>query len=382
MSEWTTLFVVAAGLYVIECCVWTKSTRTVLYRHCWRRVWRVARGADLPGNFRGGIALVDPIGWSGAVAIAGEWPISISPAGLVNSAPAGTRSGTSGSRYVPFDEIRHVEAQPGEIRINGQLFARASSSLLAHHLTDEIKSLCLQRPNKRAAAIKRIVAATLSEAAVDEAWSSVQRQGARLAPLCAALFSLVFVASPVLVFTLGPLRVWPVLLAALLGLTGATAFCYFRAHRRLFPRLSNDRWTDTLAMAVLPLSAMRSADKLTKDALSLYSGLVVAPRLCGGPASLKYLRAELMDFERDEDQPDVTDDVTRCVQWFREVLAAASGAALKRLEIEAFAPPVREDDCESYCPRCHGQYLSTDARSCSGCPDVQLVRFDSLMTHS
>ena len=203
---------------------------------------------------------------------------------------------------VPFDDIRHVETQPGEIRINGRIFARVSSPLLAHHLTDEIKSLCRQRPGKRAAAIKAIVAATLSEAAVVEAWSSVQRHGARLAPLCAVLFSLVFVASPVLVFTLGPLRVWPILLAALLALTGATAVSYFRAHRKLFPHLSNDRWTNALAMAVLPLSAMRSADKLTKDALSVYSGLVIAPHLCGGTASLKYLRAELMDFERDGDR--------------------------------------------------------------------------------
>ena len=161
MSEWTTLFVVAAGLYVIECCVWTKSTRTVLFRHCWRRVWRVARGADLPGNFRGGIALIDPVCWSGSVAIAGEWPVSISPTGLANVAPAGWESGSSGSRYVSFDSIRHVDTQAGEIRINGQMFARVSSSFLAHHLTDEIKSLCRQRPRKRAAAIRAIVAATL-----------------------------------------------------------------------------------------------------------------------------------------------------------------------------------------------------------------------------
>ena len=60
MSEWTTLFVVAAALYLVECCVWAKSTGTVLYRFGWRRVWRVARGADLPGNFRGGLALADP----------------------------------------------------------------------------------------------------------------------------------------------------------------------------------------------------------------------------------------------------------------------------------------------------------------------------------
>lgn len=381
MSEWTTLFVAAAGLYVIECCVWAKNTRTVLYRHCWRRVWRAARGADLPGNFRGGLALVDLIGWSGSVAVAGEWPVSISPTGLANVAPAGGGSGSSRSQYVPFDDIRHVETQPGEIRINGRIFARVSSPLLAHHLTDEIKSLCRQRPGKRAAAIKAIVAATLSEAAVVEAWSSVQRHGARLAPLCAVLFSLVFVASPVLVFTLGPLRVWPILLAALLALTGATALSYFRAHRKLFPHLSNDRWTNALAMAVLPLSAMRSADKLTKDALSVYSGLVIAPHLCGGTASLKYLRAELMDFERDGDQPDTTGDVARCVQWFRELLAEESEAALRRLGIDAFAPPAREDDCESYCPRCHGQYLLADARCCSACPEVQLVRFDSLTTH-
>lgn len=232
-------------------------------------------------------------------------------------------------------------------------------------------------PGKRAAAIRTLVAATLNESALDETWSSVQRQGRTLAPLSAALFALVFVVSPLLVFTLGPFRVWPILLAGLLALTGAAAVSYFRAHRHLFPDLSYDHWTNALSMAVLPLSAMRSADKLTKDALSLYSGLVVAPRVCGS-ASRTYLRAELMDFERAGEESDLAGDAAQCVQWFREVLAVESDAALKRLAIDAFKPPVREDDCGSYCPRCHTQYLSTDARSCSACPEVQLVRFDSV----
>jgi hypothetical protein len=377
MSEWTTLFVVAAGLYVIECCVWTKSTRTVLFRHSWRRVWRAARGADLPGNFRGGIALVDPFRWSGAVATAGEWPLSISPNGLTNVAPA-VGSSPSRSRYVRFDEIRHVDTQPGEIRINGHTFARVSSSLLAHHLAEEIKSLCRQRPNRRAAAIRATVAATLNETAAAAAWSAVQQHGARLAPLSAVLFLWVFVASPVLVFTLGPLRVWPILLTVLLALTGATAVSYFCGHRRLFPHLSYDRWMNAVSMAVLPLSAMRGADKLTRDALSVYSGLVVAPYLCGGAASLAYLRAESMDFDRGGDQPEAAGDAAECIQWFRELLITESESALKRLHLEPFQAPLREDGCESYCPRCHSQYLSADPQSCSVCPDVQLVRFHGL----
>jgi hypothetical protein len=378
MSEWTTLFAVAAGLYVIECCVWTKSTRTVLYRHCWRRVWRAARGADLPGNFRGGIALVDPIRWSGAVATAGEWPFAISPKGLTNVAPAAGGGSVSRVCYVKFEEIRHVDTQPGEIRINGHTFARVSSSVLAHHLAKEIQSLCRQRAPRRAPAIRAAVAATLNENAVATAWSTVQQHGARLAPLSAVLFLWVFVASPVLVFTLGPLRVWPILLAALLGLTGAIAVSYFRAHRRLFPELSYDRWTNAVSMAVLPLSAMRGADKLTRDALSLYSGLVVAPHLCGGMASLAYLRAESMDFECSGDPPAAAGDAAECIRWFRELLMAESEAALKRLHLDPFQAPLREDDCVSYCPRCHSQYLPGDARSCSVCPDVHLVRFEDL----
>jgi hypothetical protein len=378
MSEWTTLFVVAAGLYLIECCVWTKSTRTVLYRHSWPRVWRVARGADLPGNFRGGIAVVDLFRWSGAVAIAGEWPLAISPDGLTNVAPTVGSDSASRLRYVPFEEIRHVDTQPGEIRINGHAFARVSSPLLAHHLAREIKSLCRQRPNKRAAAIRAGVAATLNQNAVAAAWAAVQQHGARLAPLSAVLFLWVFVASPVLVFTLGPLRVWPILLAALLALTGAIAVSYFRAHRRLFPELSYDRWTNAVSMAVLPMSAMRGADKLTRDALSLYSGLVIAPHLCGGTASLAYLRAESMDFECSGDSLEAAGDAAECIRWFRELLLAESEAALKRLHLDPFKAPLREDDCESYCPRCHSQYLSGNTRSCSVCADVQLVRFDCL----
>jgi hypothetical protein len=129
-------------------------------------------------------------------------------------------------------------------------------------------------------------------------------------------------------------------------------------------------------MAVLPLSAMRGADKLTRDALSLYSGLVIAPYLCGGTASLAYLRAESMDFARSGDSLEAADDAADCIRWFRELLMAESEKALKRLHLDPFKAPLREDACESYCPRCHSQYLSRDARSCSVCADVQLVRFD------
>jgi hypothetical protein len=103
---------------------------------------------------------------------------------------------------------------------------------------------------------------------------------------------------------------------------------------------------------------------------------VVAPYLCGGTASLVYLRAESMDFECRGDSLEAAGDAAECIRWFRELLIAESESALKRLHLDPFKAPRREHDCESYCPRCHSQYLSGDARSCSVCADVQLVRFD------
>ena len=130
-------------------------------------------------------------------------------------------------------------------------------------------------------------------------------------------------------------------------------------------------------MILLPLSAVRSSDKLTRDALFLHSGLIVAP-LVAGDGALRYLRSELMDLKRQERIDGAHDDLDGCVRWFRAVLAAEARTALGDLYDRAFEPPAPEDEASAaYCPRCHTQYVTAAQRTCVDCPDVLLKTFTS-----
>jgi hypothetical protein len=379
MSEWVALGLVAAALYVVECLAWIESAAVVCVKKLLGRHWWCSQGAALPGNDRGGLLIVDPASIQGSLVVCHRWPFSLSPDGVTDVA-AGSSSGSAlESRFVAFDELKDVNTEFGEILLNGQRFARVSSSVLAADLAEQITRVWRCSSAEREAEIKTAIRATLDDKAARTAWTEFAAKTRRLNALCTGLFVLAFLVAPLVFYVRGPYPAWKYVLASVGLVTVAIAFTYFRAHAALYPRSVYERWVDTLAMVLLPVAAIRCSDKLSRDALCRFSWAVVSPMLCDPEDATRISRLQFVDLSRLEDsRPSAPPTpAVECAEWFRQLLVKETGATLKRLKVAVSKAPAREDEAmTSFCPRCHAQFHRGAATSCPACSGIHLVEFD------
>jgi hypothetical protein len=380
MSDWIALGLVAFALYLVECLVWVHAAAAACVRSPGSGRWRCTRGADLPGNDRGGLAFVDPLSVTGAVVVCHPWPFSVSTEGLTNIAAESGTVPDDVPRFIGFDEIRSIEARLNGIHVNGERFARVDSMTIASDLVDRVERVRRRNTRQRPSEIKAIIAETLDSDRVHAAWQGTRDRTRLLAVCCAATAAVTFVVAPGVLILIGPYPAWRYLLAAVLTFTIATAIAYFRAHRTLYPECRYERWVHVTSMVVLPVAAIRCIDKLTRDALAKYSAIVVAPLLCGADQARVLLRQYVIDLQaplpivgRRENE-----SAARCAMWFREALAHEARAALDRERIAVFEPPLPDDEAMvCYCPRCHAQFGSLGDGYCSQCAGVHLAPFPS-----
>src|SRR5215475_13557803 len=127
MSDWAILAYVAVALYGFECLSWIEAAGVACFNPLLGRHWKARQGAALPGNERGGLALLDPMSLGGSLVVCHRWPLCMSPDGLANVAVNRVASYGTTRRYIPFEDIHNVRAEFGDIHINGARFARVSS---------------------------------------------------------------------------------------------------------------------------------------------------------------------------------------------------------------------------------------------------------------
>lgn len=374
MSDWLALAVVAGALYLVECLAWVRPTAVCCFVSVGRGWW-CRRGSSLPGNERGGLALVDPLTFDGGVVLCAPWPVSLSPDGVANVRPTDA-GGVSAPVFVPFEAVGSVEARDADILFGGKLFARAPGPRQANELVAMIHRLARHPADHRPSALAREVAACFDEAAAAETWRAF-RSLTRVTGACSfGLFASLFLVAPAVLVVLGPHPSWQYLLAGVFALTITTAVSYFRAHRRLHPASAFDRWTQTIAMVLFPLAAVRAVDRLSRDALWRFD-LTTAAFTVGGAAAIPQVRVHVIDMDGSGsdfgiEEPEVLD----CVRWFRALLASETRASLERLGMSVLEPPAREGaELFCYCPRCHAQFTK-EATRCPDCPGVVLKGFD------
>jgi hypothetical protein len=137
---------------------------------------------------------------------------------------------------------------------------------------------------------------------------------------------------------------------------------YWRAHRRLHPRLGAERWVDAAVMAFYPAASLRAFQKLATGVTATFHPVTVARALDGGT-----VRDELCELAlRDLDHPAAD---THRGDPTRAELA-------RRLRLDVVPPPRRAvadgAGADGYCPRCLDTYLRAEGK-CSRCPRVTLL---------
>ena len=369
MADWVALFAIAAALYFIECLAWIEGPATACFAPVLRSSWICARGEDLPGNERGGLALLNPLRLTGSLVASSPWPFAMSPEGLSSFGSHPWTLAGAAPRALPFAEIQTVEASFGRILINGAPFVRVGSVMFAADLACQIRELSRQTATERTAAIESAMRTALDETRVQETWSAFRRDTRRLATVATALLGYLFLFSPAVIFGIGPHPFWLYLLIGLFALALTVAIQFFRLHSRLCPGFTFERWTQAFSMFAVPISAIRAADKLSRERLRGFSVIAIAPTLCGADTATPLLRRIWFDL------PSASQAADACTAWFLERLRKETKAALDRQKVPVLAPPDQEPAMTSYCPRCHTQFTTDARRECTECTGMQLAAF-------
>ena len=379
MSDWFVLGLVATFLYLIECLVWIEAAAVACFKLPLRAGWRCAKGTTLPGNDRGGVVMVDPLSVRGGLVACHVWPVSISPYGLTNLTVDSIPFARFEPRYIAFDELAAVRAEFGEIRVNGERFARLNSSVLATQLAGQIQTIWQRPLQERASEISAAIEQALDDQGVAAAVARFQQRTRTLSACCLSLFAFLFLMSPLVLLLIGPYPAWKYLLLMLLLMTVTIAIGYFRTHAALYPQSGYDRWVQTLSMILLPVSAIRCVDKLSRDALCRYSPAVVLPILCDREIAAPVLRRQFIDLQNGLDtvgEDDAVMPAMQCARWFHEALTLQTKAALDRLNVAVLHAPIQDDEAMvSYCPRCHAQFGCASSESCPACSGIRLASF-------
>lgn len=382
MSDLQLLFLVLAVLYGWECACWVRRG-TVAFATWLGRNWRAAHPGTLLGNQRGGFIFAHPLPPLGAFLTANQFPLSLSPeAALAYIAPnvnPGWRPAQTG-HFLPFDAIREVRVRGKKVIVNGDVWLTLPSTSSARHVAEELWRLAKLAQQQRAEAISRLMRAHLDEKAVAQRWQDFQKQSRNLRLLENSLFVYLFVFAPVLIWNLGFRLSWLGLLVGLIALTITTAVLFCRAHRALYPPAEDERFTHTLTIALVPTSALRAHDALSRPLLEMFHPLAVAKVLLPQARFREFARRVLLDLRHPalplcpSDEP-----ATRATELHaRTALRQAVEQLLKRSGIEPdelCRPPAPADEsCRAYCPRCGAQF-TTATGNCVDCGGVELADF-------
>lgn len=379
MTEGQTLFLILGLLYLSDCVVWI-GRRTVLFLSPWCRNWRVKHANHLAGNENGSLMVLNPLPPLGA-AFAGRWlPVSISPIGVcdftLQTVNGTTRPPQSGNRLL-YEQIEEVRSDGKHLLVNGTRFAKCESPEQAESLAGLIKTVRREPLENREKIIRENTHASFSKAGVvarleevnaivpDVRWSGMM------------FFAFLYVLVPILVSAYGLIRfVIPVALLMLVA-ASITAFQYFRAHRKLYLVRKGERVSNTVKMVLCPPVAIRAADLLSLESLSVFSPAILAAVLLE-PVAADFLRPVIRDLQNPLRHEQTDPDTLSIASWYAALQRDAITNLLKSEALPPFdnflLPPECDGSSTTYCPRCACQFTVLSGE-CPDCPGVILQSF-------
>ncbi len=378
MSEWESLALVLAVIYVSECLVWVPNGATA-FHSAWRLGSRVAAGGFL-SNQRGFLLLSNPLPPLGRVLVCQQWAIHPSPWGVSPNAPDKSRSDSGPIRFWKYEDIRQVDTDERWLRVNGQNFVECASPAICRAMADLLDQVRRSAAANRSGVIQRRLKQTHSAGRVRREVELLRSKTLPLLVCCNALFVFFFSTLYIWIREFSLLPYWQAPLAMLVAFLAVIATLMFTLHRGIHPWNRAQRWTHAIVSAVSPMAAIRAVDWVERDALHRFSPLAVAAVLCG-PAEFREMARHCLADLTFRRHPPIDDPAWRRSQaWHRDELRSSVESLLSREGINAkellTAPPSANANCLSYCPICHAQY-TMEMGLCADCGDVELRPLES-----
>ncbi len=377
MTEGQSLLLIFGLLYLSECLWWMPRAGVAAARGIGHR-WRVFGPSKNLGNDHSGLVMAFPFPPLGGIVLSQPCPFSLTPTRLVawvGTAPnPGWRPRQSGASHA-WADVRDLRREGRSIHVNGKPVAKLATSIHARRLLAVLERLRRAPDSERAPRIEKLIRFSLNPAAAGRRWRIALRVTRRLRVWCNALFLFLFGVIPAMVWFKGLDRTWPTLLAGLLALMLLTAVEFFFVHRRLHPKASGERWTNTLLACVAPHHAIRLTDTATRAALAAFHPLTVARVLLDDVRFASFAGPVLRDLHFPIPLPERKDgvDILGCHAMTRD--AAEDFLASVGIEPAALLRPSKHEDETGpvlHCPRCHERF-ETKGATCLDCGGLKTV---------
>jgi hypothetical protein len=185
------------------------------------------------------------------------------------------------------------------------------------------------------------------------------------------LFLFLYVVVPVLGGLFGLIRLIIPAAVVMVALAIVIAILFQRAHKKLYPEESSERFESVIKMILCPPVAIRAADLLTKNLLSEFSPIVLA-RVLQATGEQHFVRNVILDLKYPIKHELSDRNAVETLTWTTNEQLSVCEHYVKADELRA--PVQREENSRSYCPRCLCQFVVADDE-CSDCPGVKLVSF-------
>jgi hypothetical protein len=380
MSDLQFLFAILVALYGWECACWVRRGG-VGFTSWWGRHWRTQHPATMLGNQRGGFIFAPPLPPLSPVFTANQWPCSLGPTGVLffvaTNVNPGWRPAQSG-RFLTWTEVEKVELRGKKLRRNTEIIWAAPTTTLARQLFGTLREVARLAPEARADAIEKKLSETLDGKVLSARLAEFHQRTRPLRALTNVLFVWIFVIAPLAFSVIGLRLTWIPLAVGLLGLNLAIAILFARHHRHFFPSAADDRFTQSLIIALAPATTLRARDFISRALLENFHPLAVACELLSPPAFQHAARPWLRDLRHPVRPlcPSSKPDAVAAELFFRITLLRLAEQWLRAQKLspdELGKPPAPADaSCRAYCPRCEAQF-TTPTGVCADCGGIPLA---------
>jgi hypothetical protein len=384
MSDLQFLFAILVALYGWECACWVRRGG-VGFTSWWGRSWRTQHPATMLGNQRGGFIFAPPFPPLSPVFTANQWPCSLGPTGVLffvaSNVNPGWRPAQSG-RFLTWTEVEQVELRGKKLHRNTEIIWAAPTTTLARQLFEMLREVARLAPEARAAAIETKLRETLDEKSLSARLTEFHQRTRPLRMLTNVLFIWIFVIAPLAFSIIGLRLAWIPLAVGLLGLNLAIAILFARQHRHFFPRAADDRFTQSLLIALAPATTLRARDFISRAVLENFHPLAVAHELLALSAFERAARPWLRDLRHPVRPlcPSSKPDAVAAELFFRTTLLRLTEQWLRAQKMSpdelGKAPAPADASCRAYCPRCEAQF-TTPTGVCADCGGIPLAPFST-----
>lgn len=358
MTVFLEFLLVAFLIYLWESSLWLPKRGFILRRAWFGNRWRVIPATRLLSTRELGVVPMLPVPPDSGLAPCSGFPLITDEKGAIHiESTDGDFRETSARTW---DDIRFAA-----LRLHaGDLHVRCQSPGINGNLSPG-KTMGLT-PQE---AIRRSVALSLSPARAKrelKRWKIVSAPLRLYAPVLTIGF---FLGLPAAYVTLGPLSaLW---LGAWLWCLMLSIACHLLwIAKHAYPSCRSEIRQDAFLSLLIPFHAMRSMELVSVHAFARThpAGLLIASGATRQPWLCRFIRSLLFP------RPSHPGDVARAFAYLPEIGKILQRRGMEPSEFDAAPDRSSDPEAASYCPRCHGMFLS-GTEKCTDCGGLPLRAF-------